>query len=411
METNELFCTIVKTNNCQVTELLLKIDGIDVNYVDKNHKFPLFHAYENNMIAQMKILIEHGADVNKVYGTHTILNSECKKSSPNSEIVKLLMDNGADPNIITKKFPNCNLKNLGKVQNTDCFSLLLSYPRTNINLVDDDNMPPLRYLCVNSYNSPAILLLDRGCDINIVGVDKKTALMRCIENKNSLMATILLSRDDVKLDLQDKDGNSALHHACILSDSVSIYQLLSRGANHTSKNANGKTPYDCCETTDLKQLFTHSNQKKIQSNNTVIKDLKITNTKPCIYLEPTDRIINGEYIKIIKGTHHIDLKDSKIKKEHLEITKPRPRIYLENSGNSKIKYGTIGSSYQTWNKLFGGWDEFKRVPDWPKNITCEYIDEKMPYHVMNDGTKIVKVRFSFIFNEDRAYMTSLYADA
>ena len=298
MESNGLLCATVKTSNCQVTEFLLKLDGIDVNYIDEHKKFPLYYAYENNMIGQMKLLIAHGANVNQKYYSHTVLNRECRKFVPSLEMIKLLMDNEADPNIITDESTDCDLKHLGKIQNADCISLLLSYPRTNINLVGS-KITPFRFVCVNDYNVSAILLLDKGCDPNIVGNDKKTVLMRCVENKNALMSSVLLSRDDVKLDLQDDGGNSALHHACKMSDATSIYQLLSRNVDQTSKNKDGKTAFDCCATGNLKWIFTNFSQKKIQTNDTTVTDEKSTSTNN------------------------------------------RCRIYLETPGSSKIKYGFI----------------------------------------------------------------------
>src|SRR5688572_17994490 len=100
METNnQLLCNVVQTDKCELTEVLIKM-GADVNYVDAAGKFPLFYAYEKNMSSQMQVLISHGADVNKILNSCTILHRECaNKKNPCNTIIKLLMDNNADPNI------------------------------------------------------------------------------------------------------------------------------------------------------------------------------------------------------------------------------------------------------------------------------------------------------------------------
>jgi ankyrin repeat protein len=132
MQTNDILCAIVKNDNSELTEMLIK-SGADVNYVDKEGKFPLYYAYENNKIAQMKILISHGADINKKYGKLTILNNLCWNPKPNEEMFIFLMENEADPNISTDNndFP---LLALIAMNNIDLLIKLLSYLNTDINI-------------------------------------------------------------------------------------------------------------------------------------------------------------------------------------------------------------------------------------------------------------------------------------
>jgi len=143
MESNELLCAAVKTEQCEIAEILIK-SGADVNYVDVTGKFPLFYACENKKLAQIKLLLSHGADIGKRYNGISILDHVC--AQPDLEIIKLLMDNSADPNVnIDKCFHNHPLMNLVMKNNVEGVLLLLSYSRTNINFQDNEKITSLMF--------------------------------------------------------------------------------------------------------------------------------------------------------------------------------------------------------------------------------------------------------------------------
>jgi ankyrin repeat protein len=355
MESNELLCAIVKTDKCELTEMLLK-SGADVNYVDQQKMFPLYHAYTAKMIAQMKILLANGANINQIYEGNTLLNIEAQKAISDPQMIKLFIDNDADPNPMHSNPTSCVvLSKFLEKNDIVCATMLLSHPRIDINLQTESGVSPLRFACVYKSNSLGILLLNKGADPNIQGNDGCTALMRCVQEKNIGMASLLISHPDIKLNLQEKHGNTALHIACSRDESVCIYQLLSNGADQSIKNESGEIAFERCATEESKLIF-----------------------------------------QIYQQTKNIPV-----------ITQETPRFCLPNKPNEKIKCGSIGQTYRKWNKIFNCWGPFKKIPK-GSNIKCEYINSKIPYHIIGDYDKDVRIQFSSISKEDGSIITGLY---
>jgi ankyrin repeat protein len=285
----------------------------DVNYVDQNKKFPLFHAYENKMFAQMKILVSCGANINQKYCENSILTAECDGSNPDPEMIKFLLENGLDPNFCRDGSDHVLLKLVNK-NLIDCTLVLLSYPGINIDTQNMLGITACRIACARNYNILAHILLCKGADPNIQSKDSFSPLMKCIQEKNIQSITTLISHPTIKLDLQNNDGNTALHYACNNSCSHTVYQLLFNGSNQTIKNNKGKIAFEYCDD-DLKQVF------KIYE--------QLQNKK-----EATIQLVN--------------------KKEHkLDITSELPRFRIFICDTDKIKQGTVGQSYQIWDSIFG----------------------------------------------------------
>uniref|UniRef100_A0A6C0CAL1 Uncharacterized protein n=1 Tax=viral metagenome TaxID=1070528 RepID=A0A6C0CAL1_9ZZZZ len=368
MEVNQrLLRDIVQTDKCEITTILLKSD-IDVNYVDADGKFPLYYAYEKNMISQMQILILHGANVNQTYKSKTILFIECHKQKSDSTMIKLLMNNKADPNIISKfgaesVFP---LWCLVESANIDNIKLLLSYPQTNINLQDSDGVTALRKACSYGLIEIPFLLLDEGADPNIQGSEGYSALMRSVLNGNNATVSVLLLHDDVKLNLQDRNGDTALHHACANDKITSMHLLLKHGADRTIKNNDGKIATECCVSINVKQFYDIYCQKN---------DLKLIVTAPTVNT-------NKESDLIFK---------------------------VPNPNNRPIRYVRPMIKYRMWNDVFRCWNKWTYIP--AKKMTCEYIDEKVPYHIICSETeahKTYRVQFSDFYDEKLGQMPFEY---
>jgi len=390
MYTNELLCTVVKTDQCEITEILIK-SGADVNYVDKTGKFPLYHAYENKKISQMKILLAHGADINKIYKDYPILNHECSASKSNHEILKMLMDNGADPNIKpVAEFDSHALMKLVLKEDIDNVSILLSYPGTDINLQDNNGRTSFWIACVGCSGELVMLLVNKGADPNIQPNDDKcSALMKSITSGKFSVASVLISRDDVKLNLQDSQGNTALHRACKENAGTIIYQLLIRGADQTLTNKDGKTAFDYCKD-GLKWLFKNyeETKKKDIFQVPIVSDAGTSDKQKLILKD----ILPAPVVS-----------DEGTSADKQKLIKQVVCFHVQNQAN--IKIGTPGSYYQKWDNTFKCWTNSKLIPTCDNVILkCEYVDKKIPNHTY--GAKII--RFSCIYREDGSKMTDLY---
>lgn len=86
-----------------------------------------------------------------------------------------------------------------------------------------------------------IELIDRGCDVNSINFEEKTALHVMVE-RNRLECVVALLAHEAEIDLKDKNGNTALHLA-IEKKLVPIVQcLVVFGCDIDVENRDGKTP-------------------------------------------------------------------------------------------------------------------------------------------------------------------------
>ena len=161
--------------------------GADVNAKDKDNdnKTPLMYA---NTAEQAQLLIDAGADVNgKVthflsdfdiklcnrggdhypesvcknhYYTHSLLDATCRFSIADPDIVKMLLDAGADPN-----YRNYN-------GSTPLMAMCMAGKLKHLQIVE--------------------MLIKAGAEVNATNSIGKTALDECVDDDTSAMAEILL---------------------------------------------------------------------------------------------------------------------------------------------------------------------------------------------------------------------------
>lgn len=339
MDSNELLCIVVKTDRDDVTEHLLNT-GSDTNYVDENGKCVLFHAFEScESVKQVIILLAHGVKLDATYNGDTILELECGRLEPNLKLVKLLMDNGVNPNTVKEKMTP--LAALVVRNNIDGVKLMLSYPNVNVNQTCNNGITAIRFACSMGYLTVVTLLLDAGADVNLQGIWGLTALMRAIERGHPELVPIILQHN-VAVNLQDTIGFTALHHACSKDQTSSIYHLLRAGADPTIKDNSDKTAVEYCTLPETKWIINNSQS----STQPVVRKKLVTN-------------------------------------------------YFVLPGNKATLTGHTGPKYQTWDNTSRRWSEFKTFA-WISKATCEYTEEKMLYHIIEN----IRIRFNYILRAD-----------
>lgn len=91
--------------------------------------------------------------------------------------------------------------------------------------------------------SRAVLLelIMRGCDVNAVNFEEKTALHVMVE-KNSMECVVSLLTHDAEVDCLDKDGNTPLHIAVEKKLLPIVQCLIVFGADFNRRNRSGRTP-------------------------------------------------------------------------------------------------------------------------------------------------------------------------
>ncbi|WP_371253877.1 ankyrin repeat domain-containing protein [Orientia tsutsugamushi] len=157
---------------------LLLNNGANVNIQNKYGKTPLHSAILfNSHIDMLRLLLNNGADVNlpDMHDTSP-LHYIIKVSSCSINRIQLLLDNGG-----------------------------------NINLQDNNGETILHTSA--SYNRRDIVefLLNNNADVNIKNKGDKTPVHLAAQSSNQCILQLLLDRYPDMVNLQDNDGNTALH--------------------------------------------------------------------------------------------------------------------------------------------------------------------------------------------------------
>jgi len=191
--------------------------------------------------------------------------------SGNNEGVRLLMKEGADPDLMSLNHVNGNLGNTGFIPKWDRGRHGEGIPRNFIPVYS-----PLMYAAFKGNIEAIDLLLDSGADINAAGVGSMTALMAAAsENKplalNKLIkaGTYLDHQIDNKEGAQnvEADGATALWLAAYTGSKATVAILLKAGADPSiqaeCRNPKAAQNEETCDARQVAELREHTVVTKI----------------------------------------------------------------------------------------------------------------------------------------------------
>lgn len=202
----ELLDAVKKGDSVKINKLLK--DGADINFRDqKSKRTALLEAIESDRADMVKLLLDNGADPNSiVYSNYGVLCTAAAKSSP--EIVKLLVEKGAKPDSQSGAVTHTVLRGqLG----------LLEWLLAHGGDINEDfpayGMSPLNAAIDRGDIKTVIFLISKGADINHVHKDSGcTPLMiAAISNKIDSLGFLLENGADASC--KDKNGRSVLDYA------------------------------------------------------------------------------------------------------------------------------------------------------------------------------------------------------
>ena len=224
-------------------------NGVDINSfpADNYNCTPLMKAVENGDKDLVTFLADHGANVaiKDKYG-YTALHKACiiyHDCSP--EVLSCLIENGADVNLSTdnNRTPLMTACEYGHINTV---TILIEHG-ANVYLQDRDGLSAVHY-AVRGSQACEILscLMENGADVDVKTFDNCTPLMIAAQRGDTKVVTFLIEQGAM-VNLQDKDGNAAVHYA-IQENSGShesnevLDYLIQNGADVNAQSNEGRTP-------------------------------------------------------------------------------------------------------------------------------------------------------------------------
>lgn len=212
--------SVTEKDRIDVIKYLLAL-GVDVNIrynSGRDSYTPLLLAVESGLEPIVKTLVENGADPNVrwecgcAYSGMTPLMLAARRWRPETNIAKILLDNGADIN--TKLINSYHLYLAGST------ALMLSICK------DKDEL--------------AEILINRNAELSMKNDKGQTALLLAAPCSDSRILKILIDKG-LGINQRDNSGDTPLMYASRSSNVANVRILLDKGAGVNRKNNNGAT--------------------------------------------------------------------------------------------------------------------------------------------------------------------------
>lgn len=208
---------------------------VDINSTDNLGFSPLLHAIINNDIEMVKTLIENDADkqIKHLLSSSEKVSSYVIEALSRTPVLDVNIQLDKDDGVHSTPLMIASGEGyLGIVK------LLLDHHKINVNAEDLFGFTPLMYVAISDIEYPEIaeVLLDRA-DIKVNKVDatnEQTALIYAIKSQHHNIIRLLLSDEDIYVDMADKDDHTALYWAAQLNDYETLELLLDRDEIDTS---------------------------------------------------------------------------------------------------------------------------------------------------------------------------------
>ncbi|TVQ82573.1 MAG: hypothetical protein EA357_08965 [Micavibrio sp.] len=221
MENAPLLHQILDFGSEELAPALLKY-GVDVNIYDADGRTPIQYAISKGELKYVSLLAEKGADMNAMPSRgegYLPLHFACDpwhwKNINTTDVLRVLLFTGADPNILDKK------------QNATPLTVLLK----------KDNVADIAG-CVD-------VLLKFNAVTNVYDKDGKTPLLYAMELDRKKMQGIVekLLEAGANPNLPDKNtGKTPLHYAVLRGDQWLVEQFMAHGGKAHQRDKDGKTP-------------------------------------------------------------------------------------------------------------------------------------------------------------------------
>lgn len=232
---NTLLMEAICKNNIEAIKILIKYDiNLDEDNYDK--ETALFYAISFNSLEIIKILLKANADLNKrnYNGFTPLIFAAYREKFCDFSIIKYLIENNKIDLNISDNYINTALHIFSQKNNIDAVKLLINN-KVNIELENNHGYTPLMTAVIYGNLNIIKLLVESNANINAKDIDGKTVLMHSIINRNAhnnkLIFLYLSSIIDIKLNLKDNEGKTALDYLYFEGPESLFPLLIEKGAD------------------------------------------------------------------------------------------------------------------------------------------------------------------------------------
>ncbi|MBP6870322.1 ankyrin repeat domain-containing protein [Candidatus Babeliales bacterium] len=223
-----LHMAIIK-NDMPMLKLLLTSPNIKINVSGNDGVTPLQVAVCNSYQDGVRILVEHGADVNILNVDHkNALHSACKVG--NLEIVKMLLQVGNVDINCYGEGGFTPLQYAALFGYEDIVKELLQQKNIDIHIIDGDGCQPLYVAACGGYHKIVKMLLDAGADVNHADLRGAVALHTACGHADFKVVEVLLQSPEIDVNAIDLKGMCSLHWVA-MHGYKDVLQLLLKNPN------------------------------------------------------------------------------------------------------------------------------------------------------------------------------------
>ncbi|TPX08728.1 uncharacterized protein E0L32_009790 [Thyridium curvatum] len=208
-----------------IVEYMLAKENINVNeLVEPGHCSALYVASVREHIDVVRILLEHGAEVDMVCGEDRISALSAASMEWDQDIMRILLEHGAHVDLACGENGNSALLSAFQKWASDCSSdIIPAHAEVEVEVKVME------------------LLLKHHADVNFKNKHGQSALHFAAAGSRYEAARLLL-RNGADIDVQDKNLDTALHVAARTSACNVVQLLLDSGANSDIRNSQLETP-------------------------------------------------------------------------------------------------------------------------------------------------------------------------
>ena len=244
LEAVELEIAIKKGNSEVAGAIIKKLVQRNIT-LEKGYGPIMAAMFEQKKMELIKAYLEAGASPDVLVGRNTSALTYAVETK-NTEVARLLISHGAKPNGMVE--PSCDtpLHMAAKGGQSEIVKLLLE-SGADANAAQESGGTPLLYAAEAGHQEIVKLLLDAGANVNATyTLTKATPLHKAaLAGHNEVVRLLLAGGADVRAICKTSDsydGCTPLHVAAELGNDEMVKQLLTAGADPNAKRKDGATP-------------------------------------------------------------------------------------------------------------------------------------------------------------------------